>query len=353
MPLMKYRNIKLTPMSLQQVKQVNTIVAEYDKMGYNLTLRQVYYQMVARDIIPNNMHSYKNLGNLISKARLTGLVDWHAIEDRTRYVRRNASWVSPESIVESAVQSYHRDLRATQEEYIEVWVEKDALIGIIERAARRNDVPFFSCRGYTSQSEMWGAAQRLMTNSNNGERPVTIIHLGDHDPSGIDMSRDIEDRLTEFGADGYGIVINRIALNFDQIEEYSPPPNPTKDSDVRSKGYREQFGEECWELDALNPQVLDQLIQAEIDKHTDNDKYEAEREIQEQERDRLRDAIEFVSNRDNWLNRDNLVDIGQLKLTGEDNDLKPVVELEDGVVEDNVYEPDGTRVYVIQEDDEE
>ncbi|BFH59418.1 hypothetical protein [Paenibacillus azoreducens] len=267
-----YREIKFRPDSLRLIEQVNGIIDEYQQMGYSLTLRQVYYQLVARDVIPNSERSYKNLGNLISDGRMSGMIDWSAIEDRTRNLRSNSHWDSPGSIIHSAAYSYAIDKWADQDNYVEVWVEKDALVNIVGQVCGELDVPYFSCRGYVSQSEMWSAAQRLQDFAE--QKDIHIIHLGDHDPSGKDMSRDIVDRLELFGV---SIQFQRIALNYDQIEEYSPPPNPTKLSDSRVSGYIAEYGHECWELDALRPDVIDNLIRDAVTDLCDMDLLEEAR----------------------------------------------------------------------------
>jgi hypothetical protein len=294
MPPQKYREIKIRMAGIALIKQVNAIIAEYNKAGYSLTLRQVYYQLVARGVIPNNERSYKNVGELISNGRLAGLIDWNAIEDRTRYIRALPHWNTPGDIIASAAGQYRINKWDTQPNYTEVWVEKDALIGVIEQVARRYDVPCFSCRGYTSQSEMWHAAQRLQTASTGGARPITIIHLGDHDPSGIDMTRDIEDRLNEFGQGQFSLEIKRIALNMDQVEQYNPPPNPAKITDSRAEGYIKIHGESSWELDALNPKILDTLIEGEINDLIDFDLFEKAEKREAEEKATLQHAEEFV-----------------------------------------------------------
>lgn len=259
-----YREINFRPDSLRLIEQVNGIISEYQDLGYSLTLRQVYYQLVARDVIPNNERSYKNLGNLISDGRMAGLISWEAIEDRTRHLRKNSHWSSPGSIIYSAARSFAYDKWEGQENYVEVWVEKDALVGIVGQVCEELDIPYFSCRGYVSQSEMWNAAQRLEAMA--GQKNIHIIHLGDHDPSGKDMSRDICDRLELFGV---MVEFERIALNYDQIEEFNPPPNPTKLSDSRAIGYIEEFGHECLELDALRPDVIEGLIRDSVTSYCD------------------------------------------------------------------------------------
>lgn len=193
MPKIEYKSIKFQQKSLELIRLVNQVVEEYQAQGYELTLRQAYYQLVARGYIPNNERSYKNIGNLINDGRLAGLIDWHSITDRTRNLRSNSHWDNPADVIASARYSYLLNKWDGQPNYVEVWVEKDALVDIVGQACRPLDTPYFSCRGYTSQSEMWSAAQRFISQDYRDNR--VIIHLGDHDPSGIDMTRDIQERL--------------------------------------------------------------------------------------------------------------------------------------------------------------
>ena len=259
--------------SLDLIDKINTIIIEYQSQGYELTLRQVYYQLVSRGLIPNTERSYKNIGSLLNSGRLAGLIDWDAIVDRTRSTRGNQHWDSPEQIIRAAIASYKIDMRESQPNYIEVWVEKDALISIVEGVAKELDVMCFSCRGYVSQSAMYQAGQRFINESHREAR--YILHLGDHDPSGKDMTRDIQDRLELFGAD---VTVNRIALNWEQIRLYNPPANPAKLSDSRAENYIMEYGDKAWELDALEPKVIEALIFDSIKDLTDqdllSDKYE-------------------------------------------------------------------------------
>ncbi|GLC89370.1 hypothetical protein [Lysinibacillus piscis] len=283
-----YKETKFKQESLQLIEKVNIIISEYHAKGYDLTLRQVYYQLVARDVIPNNERSYKNLGTLISNGRMAGLIDWNAIVDRTRNLKSNSHWDSPGGIIKSAAYSYAVDKWADQDCYIEVWVEKDALAGVVGQICQKLDIPYFSCRGYVSQSEMWAASQRLERYSH---KDIHIIHLGDHDPSGKDMSRDIIDRLNIFEVSP---VFKRIALNMNQIEEFGPPPNPTKLTDSRATNYISEFGYECWELDALEPEVITSLIESEVNKHCDLELFQ---KAKENEKKAIK-LLETVAN--NW-----------------------------------------------------
>jgi len=289
MPKQCYVDKNFSPGSLELIEKANEIIKEYQRQGFDLTLRQLYYQFVARDIIENSQKQYKRLGSVINDARLAGLVDWYAIEDRTRNLRALAHWDTPEDIIRAVSKQFRRDKWEDQPNSVEVWIEKDALVGLIAGVCNKNDVPFFSCRGYTSQSEMWRAAQRSITTRAALIKPAGtdyIIHLGDHDPSGIDMTRDIEDRMHVFGADRIKII--RIALNMDQVEEFDPPPNPAKLSDTRAQAYIEEYGDESWELDALNPPYIEKIIQEEIDKVRDDDIWKASLVIEEHQKQQLK-----------------------------------------------------------------
>jgi hypothetical protein len=265
MPKIKYKDMNLQPATLKLVKICNEIIAEYQAQGFVLTLRQLYYQLVSRDIIANKQREYKRLGSIVNDARLAGLIDWRAIEDRTRNLQSLAHWETPEEIVRGCAQQFRVDMWEGQRYRPEVWIEKDALVGVIEGVCEEFDVPYFSCRGYTSQSEMWGAGRRLA--SYEGQTPI-IFHFGDHDPSGKDMTRDITDRLEMFMG---GMLVKRMALNMNQVEEYEPPPNPAKTTDSRYGAYIAEFGDESWELDALEPAVIAELIRNAITGLIDQD----------------------------------------------------------------------------------
>ena len=284
MPQIAYIEKSFTRKSLEIIDQANQICADYQRQGYDLTLRQLYYQFVSRDLIPNKDTEYKRLGNIINDARLAGLLDWSYIIDRTRNLRGSSHWDRPGDVLDSAAYSYNTDRWANQAHYVEVWIEKDALVGVIANACSDLDVNYFSCRGYTSQSEVWSAARRLSRHTKTGQKAV-IIHLGDHDPSGIDMTRDITDRLALFGAVAE---VERIALNMDQVEQYNPPPNPAKLTDSRCTDYIKVHGPSSWELDALDPTTLDGLVRAHILNRRDDTRWEADTDAMETEREQLK-----------------------------------------------------------------
>lgn len=258
--------------SLQIIERAQVIIDYMGGKGYSITVRQLYYQFVTRNWLPNTVKSYKRLVSIINDARLAGALDWDSIVDRTRFLRRIPDYHNPRRFMLSVGQQYAEDLWRNQANYVETWIEKDALIGVIEGPCDEWRVPYYSCRGYGSQSEMYEASKRLLSVAHGGRR-VTILHLSDHDPSGLDMTNDIEQRLDMFCGDGV-VNVRRIALTMDQIDEYNPPPNPAKETDSRFAGYAEQFGDESWELDSLDPEVISELVTTNIRELCDEEQFQ-------------------------------------------------------------------------------
>jgi hypothetical protein len=249
--------------TLSVVAQANTIIGEYQAQGFLLTLRQLFYQFVARGLLENLFTQYKRLGGIIRNARDASLIDWDAIEDRTRRVNSHAFWNSPSHIISDDAEVYREDLWKRQRCRPEVWIEKDALIGVIEGVCTELRVPYFAHRGNNSQTLQYQAGRRFAGYLDQGLIPL-VLHLADHDPNGIDMTRDNIERLALYAR--AEIEVRRIALNMEQVQRYSPPPSFVKEGDTRTTGYRERFGtEECWELDALSPTVIADLIRSEIE----------------------------------------------------------------------------------------
>lgn len=287
----KFQEIAFRAASLEIIEKANVIIADYQARGFTLTLRQLYYQFVARGLIANEQAQYKRLGKIINDGRLAGLIDWSSIEDRTRNVRKPPSWRSPAAILRACAEQYQEDPWRGQTTYVEVWIEKDALVGVIEPVCDRWRVPYFACRGYASQSELYEAGQRLRTAYAGHFQKGLILHLGDHDPSGLDMTRDVQERVTMMTDLGFRWTeVRRLALNMDQIEDYDPPPNPAKDTDARFANYQEEFGDSSWELDALDPDVISDLIQTEIEGVVDPVKWDRALAAETEGRENLRRA---------------------------------------------------------------
>jgi hypothetical protein len=280
-----YKDINLRPATLETITRANSIIEEYQGQGLRLTLRQLYYQFVARGLIPNQTKEYKKLASIISDGRLAGYVDWAAIEDRGRQPDVPAEWDSIGSLVESAVNSFRLPRWDGQDYYVELWVEKQALAGVLEPLASEFHVTLMVNKGYSSQSAMYESARRfLRRNDQNG----VLLYLGDHDPSGEDMVRDIRDRMYMFGV--RELSVRKLALTWEQIQQYNPPPNPVKSTDSRSHGYQSEHGDECWEVDALDPATLAQLIRDEFEGLLNREMMDEVIEREELGKEKLRKA---------------------------------------------------------------
>lgn len=282
-----YEAKNLASATVERIRQANEIITEYAAQGFTLTLRQLYYQFVARAIISNNDREYKKLGDVIANGRMAGLIDWEAITDRTRFLRRQSYWNTPADIVHGCAAGFQIDRWVTQGAYCEVWIEKDALLGVIEGVCLDLHVPYLACRGYASASEVWQAGHRRLRQRHRAGKRCVILYLGDHDPSGLDMTRDVQARLDVFTGSAGAVEVRRLALNMDQVEAHEPPPNPTKMSDSRAAWYVDLYGETCWELDALEPAALAELISAAVNELIDRPAWQAVEEEEEQAKKQL------------------------------------------------------------------
>ena len=238
MTRLAFKAINFRRKSRELLELCGQIITTYMGEGFRLTLRQLYYQLVSRNIISNVERAYKNLGRLVSEGRLAGVLNWDGIEDRGRRPGIPAEWPDIRSVVDSAVEGFRLPRWEGQPYYVELWVEKDALAGVLQPLGDEFHVTVMVNRGYSSQSAMFDSATRFRYATSNGLAPV-ILYLGDFDPSGEDMTRDIRDRLDLFGVD---IDLRTIAITEDQIAQYDPPPNPAKMSDSRARKFVEQHG---------------------------------------------------------------------------------------------------------------
>lgn len=248
------------------VESVNNIFAEYNT---RMSLRQIYYRLVAKLIIPNTINEYKNLSRLLVKARERGAVDYRMIEDRARtsiggdrgrdQVDFDNFIQSYEDVFRDCWEYFNLSMWHTQPNYIEVWIEKDALSRVVSDAAENFRVRTCPSKGYSSFSYIMDAVHRI---NKHDEKNCTIFYAGDYDPSGLDITRDLRDRLHRYGAD---VTVKRIALSLDQINEHQLPPMPAKKSDARyAKFVADTGGADAVELDALEPPVLKQIVKAAL-----------------------------------------------------------------------------------------
>lgn len=267
--------------SMALILMMNGIVDEYLKDGYRLTVRQLYYQLVARDVVPNTERSYKRVTSIVNKAKMAGLMDWEAIEDRTRaFISRN-HWESAAELLHASAKQFYMDMWEGQPERVFVIVEKEALAGVLERVCNEYDVPLLAARGYPSGTVLREFCVDQLYEAAQANQSVTILHLGDHDPSGIDMTRDLAERIKIFTDDisEYPADLTRIALTMEQITKQKPPHNPAKQTDARFKSYQQKYGTRSWELDALKPAFLASLVTQHIERHIDDSIWQEREEL--------------------------------------------------------------------------
>jgi hypothetical protein len=326
MDFQKYESRRLQDSTEKLVVMCTQVIDDFQRQGLRLTLRQLYYQLVTVNAIPNTLKSYKRLGSIVSDARMTGRLPWDALEDRVRQVKRPAEWENISELIESALYSFRLPRLQGQESYPELWCEKDALAGVLAPIAKEYHVPLMINRGYSSSSAMWEAAGRIDERCRDEDGIIisdpVILYLGDMDPSGEDMVRDVSDRLNKFlrgfvdpeeevdeledlddfdrlspsgwSTDVYGSVevsVVKVALTQTQIKKFNPPPNPAKVSDSRAATYIEKHGESSWEVDALPPSALQAIVRTALENVLDTTMMQDVLAKEEIEKDRLRKAI--------------------------------------------------------------
>lgn len=295
-----YRRTQFRGTTKLLIQRANKILGEYSQ---KLTVRQLYYQFVARGWLPNTQRNYSNLAARVTDARYAGAIDWEALEDRGRTPEMAGDWPSVKDRVEEAIEYFRLPRWKGQANYVEVWVEKQALAGVLWPIAAQWHVTLMVNKGYSSASamkesadriieacnldvqeecaecggtgqmtdddhrdvcydcgEVWTPTRRVLEDGRN--RTPHILYLGDHDPSGEDMVRDIDERLREFGVTT--LQVDKLALTMAQIQHFNPPPNPAKMSDSRAKAYVAKHGRKSWELDALPPTELNRLVTSGI-----------------------------------------------------------------------------------------
>jgi hypothetical protein len=299
----KFREIRMGKANKERLSVINGIIEEYQEQGYVLTLRQLYYQLVSRDVVPNKQSEYSKLSTLLKEGRMAGIVDWDAIEDRLRKPSSPASFENPEEILKAVINQYALPRQAGQKTYVEVWVEKDALSGVLKRVTEKYHVPILVNRGYSSASAMFDSYQRFKTAHEQGQA-VKILYLGDYDPSGMDMIRDIRERTLEFimgdadsniyDEDDFKFSVTPIALTREQINRYNPPPNPAKRTDPRAKDFIKKHGTTSWEVDALRPEVLNQLLKDAILDNINESMYKKIVSRENADKKKLESLIEYL-----------------------------------------------------------
>jgi len=285
----KYQDIPMRPAKLELIGWVRGVVEAYGRQGMNVSVRQVYYRAVATGYMPSSGRTYNQIQGALRDGRMAGLVPWTMVEDRNRGLRGLRTQESPARALSGLRADYRCDLWADQAYRPEVWVEKAALESVVGDICRPLRVNYYATRGYDSVSQQWDAGQRMAAYVKKGQRPL-VLYLGDHDPSGLDMAEKVTERLRLFT--GVPVMFQRLALTTAQIEKYDPPPFDLKTGDSRAAAYYEQHGDTAWELDALDPSVLKQLVSDAVALVRDQRVWD---ESLRQETDDLRELDEMIA----------------------------------------------------------
>jgi hypothetical protein len=243
-----------------------------------MTVRQVFYQASVRGVVDKTEAGYGRVQRALVDLRHSGRLPFDWIADNARWQRKPRSWRDPAHALRETARFYRKALWADAADYVEVWLEKDALSAVVFEVTAEFDVPLMVARGYASLSFLHEAAQAI----SEEDRPAHIYHLGDFDPSGVNAAEKIEESLRAFAPDA-DISFTRLAVLPSQIEEWDLPSRPTKQSDTRARG----FGEISVELDAIEAPRLREIVRDAIEQHMPADQLEVLKAAEESERELL------------------------------------------------------------------
>ena len=213
-----------------------------------MTVRQVFYQATVRGIVEKTENGYAKVQTDLAEMRRDGALPYGWLADNTRWQRKPRTFNGVAEALTATAQLYRKALWNDADSYVEIWLEKDALSGVVYPVTNAYDVPLMVARGYASLSFLHSAAEAI----NELYVPAFIYHLGDYDPSGVNAGEKIEETLRELAPDAE-IIFERIAVTPEQIEEWSLPTRPTKASDSRAKAFGSSISVE---LDAIAPDLL-------------------------------------------------------------------------------------------------
>ena len=291
------KKIKWQSRKEELFQKILPIAEKFQDDGYKITLRQLHYQLVGRNLINNTKSEYKKLGELIKEARLLGLLDWDLIVDNLRTPRKMGEWDSVKDIMESVYDSYRNKRHSVQKTHLEIWCEKDAMTSILEPITNKYHLNLMIDRGFGSTTMIYETAKRFLRESNVMTQGFVILYLGDHDPSGLNMVVDVQKRINMFlktleGRFATNCNVKQIALTQEQIKKYDLPPQMAKKSDSRYKKYEEEHGDESWELDALPTDVISKILKDEILEHINMEYYDGMIEEENKDKAKIKQLID-------------------------------------------------------------
>jgi hypothetical protein len=270
--------------------QANAILDDYQEQGHTMTIRQLFYQFIARGYLPNTHSTYRHIDGVLRDGRNAGLIDWDMIEDRSRELGRVQFDRGPKAAIEFAADSYREDPWLDQPYVPIVVIEKEALLGVIAPVCNKYRITRLAASGDCSHTIYYDLGRHCARKIAQGKTPI-VLHLTDHDPAGvISMPRDIANRLERYARQE--IEIRRLGLTMKQVKRFKPPPNAVKEKDPRTPEYKRLYGDTSWELDALKPAYIEELITAELDSLIEPVRWQAAVEREYRNETKLREAAE-------------------------------------------------------------
>lgn len=282
--------------NLEIVRHVNELLDSFrEDEVEQATLRTVYYGLVKQNLIANETRMYAKLGDIVSDARMCGLIDWDSIVDLGRQPQMRNQYDDLRELMDVSIADYRLPRWEGQDNYVEVWVEKEGMTVEVAPVTEKWHVHLVPQKGYGSMTALYAASKRLLEGQEDG-KACHILYMGDHDPSGLDMDRDIADRLSIFGVDD--VVVDRIALTTEQVREYDPPENPAKMKDPRAKAYVARFGRVSWEVNALPVRVRNRLLEARIKRLVNKRLMDEVIAREQRHKARLREAVREIEEGD-------------------------------------------------------
>jgi len=329
--------------------RVKELLYQYRKQGFKPTIRQIFYRLVSERLLPNHVNAYKALDYKLTRQREEGLeelgwrIGWKGeenVEDVSSGIHPDAFRDTSRRVIGgdtgfSSLQEYFNQfLRYLEVAYtrkrwenqprqVIIWLEKDALAGVLEDIAKKYRVKLISSRGYSSFTYIY----KQLVESLDLYKPLVILLLTDFDPSGQDMKKDLKKRVLKYVYDRYsylmdsedfdgvikvdeimkvnkdtyeywkeyegrGIEVKKVALTEEQVIEYNLPPLPAKTSDPRYEWFKRNYGDKATELDALPPEILRQLVENAIIENIDMNAWKETEHIEREERRRIKEIVQ-------------------------------------------------------------
>ena len=276
---------KVRGMARQSLELIEAMYAAA-KAAQPITGRGIGYKLFAAGLIPSmDRPVMQRVYRLLKEAREQGMIPWEWIVDETRKLERRPRWDDPADFVATVSRAYRRDYWNQQPVRVEVWSEKGTVRGVLAPVLDRYGVGFRVMHGFSGATTIYDVAQ------DDDGRPLIVLYVGDYDPSGMYMSEhDLPDRLAEYGGDH--VDVTRIALLREDLDDLPSFPASDKKKDTRHSWFVRNFGDQCWELDAMDPNDLRDLVEEAIQNEIEQEAWDRCAVTEKAEQESLRTVLD-------------------------------------------------------------